>query len=115
VELLRGHRRRRGERHPGRRRRRVPRARRGPRHRPLFLTVEGVRIATKGYAESIHKEGFKPLKEVLDSFIENGGTIWACAACTTPRGITTDDMIDGATIVTAANLVEYLASGAVTY
>ena len=81
----------------------------------VFLTVEGVRLATKGYADGIMKEGFKPVKEVIDSFVENGGTIWACAACTTPRGITEADMIPGAKIVTAANLVEYLASGAVTF
>jgi intracellular sulfur oxidation DsrE/DsrF family protein len=37
--------------------------------------------------------------------------IWACGACTTPRGIKADDLIDGAKIVTAANVVEYLASG----
>jgi predicted peroxiredoxin len=80
----------------------------------LFLTIEGVRIATKGYADDIQKEGFKPLKEILDSYIANGGEIWACAACTTPRGITDADLIDGASIKTAANLVEYMAGGAVT-
>lgn len=78
----------------------------------LFLTVEGVRLATKGYADTIQKEGFKPLKEVLESFVANGGEIWACAACTAPRGITDADMVDGARIVTAANLVEYVATGA---
>jgi predicted peroxiredoxin len=81
----------------------------------IFLTVEGVRLATKGYADGIQKEGFKPLKEVLDAYIANGGVIWACAACTTPRGITEADMIPGAKIVTAVNLVEHLASGAITY
>jgi predicted peroxiredoxin len=81
----------------------------------VFLTVEGVRIATKGYADDIRKEGFKPLKEVMQSFLDNGGAIWACAACTNPRGITDADLIDGAKIVTAANLVEYLVSGAITY
>jgi ubiquinone/menaquinone biosynthesis C-methylase UbiE len=67
----------------------------------LFLTIEGVRLATKGYADGIRKEGFKPLKEIMDAFIENGGQIWACAACTNPRGITEQDMIEGATIKTA--------------
>jgi uncharacterized protein len=80
----------------------------------VFLTREGVRIATKGYAEGIHKEGFAALKETLDSFIANGGQVWACGACTKPRGITDADLIEGAKIVTAANLVEVLSNGAVS-
>lgn len=80
----------------------------------VFLTIEGVRLATKGYADGIQKEGFKPVKEIIESYIANGGQIWACAACTGPRGITDVDMIAGATIKTAANLVEYMANGAVT-
>ena len=80
----------------------------------VFLTLEGVRIATKGYAEQIQKDGFAPLKETLNSFNANGGKLWACGACTKPRGITDADLIAGAKIVTAANLVEVLANGAVS-
>jgi predicted peroxiredoxin len=80
----------------------------------VFLTIEGVRLGTKGYADSIHKEGLPPLKEVMQSFVANGGQIWLCSACTKPRGITDADLIEGAKIVTAANLVEYVASGAAT-
>lgn len=80
----------------------------------VFLTVEGVWLATKGYAEQVNKEGFTPLKEIMDSFVANGGKIWACGACTKPRGITEGDLIEGAKIVTAANLVEELVNGAIS-
>ena len=50
----------------------------------------------------------------MRSFVANGGQVWACGACTKPRGITDADLIEGAKIVTAANVVEYLASGAAT-
>ena len=53
-------------------------------------------------------------KLLMQSFISNGGKIWACGACTKPRGITQDDLIDGAQIVTAANLVEELVSGSIS-
>ena len=78
----------------------------------VLLTIDGVWLATKDYAERIHKEGFPPLKDIINSFIENGGEIWACGACTKPRGITEADMIAGARIVTAAMVVEQLAEGA---
>jgi predicted peroxiredoxin len=80
----------------------------------VLLTVEGVRLATYGYSDSIQKEGFAPLKDVMRQFLDNGGQVWACGACTKPRGITEADLIPGAKIVTAANVVEYLASGAST-
>src|SRR5437667_291469 len=80
----------------------------------VLLTVEGVRLATYGYTDDIHKEGFAPLKDVIRQFLDNGGQLWACRACTKPRGIGEADLIPGAKIVTAANVVEYMASGAST-
>jgi predicted peroxiredoxin len=78
----------------------------------VLLTIDGVWVATKGYADEICKEGFQPLRDVMQSFTANGGQIWACGACAKPRGITEADLIPGASIVSAANAVEYLASGA---
>jgi predicted peroxiredoxin len=80
----------------------------------VLLTIDGVWLATRGYASGVAQEGFPPLQEVIDSFVKNGGEIWACSACTNPRGITQEDMIPGAKIVTAANVVEYMVSGAAT-
>ena len=78
----------------------------------VLLTIDGVWNATRGYADDICKEGFQPLKDVMQSFISNGGQVWACGACAKPRGINDADMVEGARIVTAAKAVEYLASGA---
>jgi uncharacterized protein len=74
----------------------------------IVLTIEGVRLATKGYADSVAKEGFRPLGELVQEFVDGGGEIWACGACCKPRGITEDDMRAGARIVGAANVVEAL-------
>ena len=78
----------------------------------VFLTIEGVRLATRGYADGVHKEGFPPLGEVIRAFLSNGGQVWACGACTKPRGIGEADLIEGARIVTAANVVEEVVGGA---
>lgn len=79
----------------------------------VFLTAEAVRIATRGYADGVRAHGMKPLAEVLQSYVANGGVVWACGACTGPRGITDADLIAGAQIVTAVNLVERLVGGAI--
>ena len=62
----------------------------------------------------MQQEGLQPLEEVMLSFIYNSGEVWACGACTNPRGIVAADIIEGAKIVTAVNVVEYIASGAST-
>jgi uncharacterized protein len=80
----------------------------------VLLTCDGVWVATKGYADDIAHAGMPPLPQVLKSFVEAGGEIWACGACTTPRGIGEADLIAGARIVTAALVVEAMAGGART-
>src|SRR5437773_269647 len=54
----------------------------------VLLTCEGVWLGTKGYVDDVAQPGLPPLREVLDSFVAAGGEIWACGACTGPRGIT---------------------------
>ena len=77
----------------------------------VLLTIEGVWLATKGYADDIHHEGLPPLSEVIASLLAQGGQIWACNACTKPRGITEEHLIAGARIISAADVVAELAGG----
>lgn len=78
----------------------------------VFLTSEAVRMATRGYADEVSFADHPPTGRILADFVSNGGRVWACGACTGPRGITSVDLVDGVTIVTAANLAEALADGA---
>lgn len=80
----------------------------------VFLTSDAVWLATKGYADDISFGGHPPVGEMMAAFVANGGTIWTCGACTGPRDIAASDLVDGATIVTAANLTEALVNGAQT-
>jgi len=78
----------------------------------IFLNIESVLLATPGYADDIVSEGFKPLKELLASFIDNGGKLWICPPCFNARGLDKDNLIKGATFAGGASLVEFLAQGA---
>ena len=83
----------------------------------VFLNVEGAYLSSKGYAEEIHEEGFAPLKQLMDQFVEAGGIIWVCSPCFKKRGLTEESLIEGATIVGGAKMVEFLTHGAasITY
>src|SRR2546425_1602004 len=47
----------------------------------VFLRVEGVRLAQKGYADDVREEGFAPLRELTDNFAKAGGSIYVCSPC----------------------------------
>ncbi|MFO7634985.1 MAG: DsrE family protein [Caldilinea sp.] len=80
----------------------------------LLLTVDGVWVATKGYVADLQAEGFAPLADVVQQFVNNGGVIWVCGACAKPRNITAEQLIDGAQLVGAATAVEAMVNGAQT-
>lgn len=80
-------------------------------HRSVVVcTIDGVHNGTAAH-DDVQAEGTPALADLVTSLVDNGGEIWLCSACTTVRGITGDDVIDGATIVGAATIVEALASG----
>ncbi len=83
----------------------------------IFLSTDGVYLSEQGYADSIHEEGFKPLKELIESFTDAGGIIWVCSPCFKKRGLSEEKLIESATIVGGAKLVEFLSQGAscITY
>ena len=80
----------------------------------LLLTIEGVWVATKGYAEGLQAHGFAPLSELVHQFASRGGQIWVCGACAKPRNITQEHLVEGAQIIGAATAVEALVKGAQT-
>jgi uncharacterized protein len=75
----------------------------------VFLSIEGVRLSQKGFADSIHEEGFAPLKELMDNFTKAGGKIFVCSPCFKKRKLEENNLIPGATIVGGAKLVEFLS------
>lgn len=80
----------------------------------VLLTIDGVWVATKGYADGLQANGFLPLAGLVEQFVSNGGQIWVCGACAKPRGITAEQLVTGASIVGAATAVEAMVNGAQT-
>ena len=77
----------------------------------VFLSIEGVRLSQKGFADGIHEEGFAALKDLMDNFVKAGGTIWVCSPCFKKRKLDENNLVAGATIVGGAKLVEFLSDG----
>ena len=77
----------------------------------VLLTIDGVWVATKGYAQGLQANGMGPLSDLIAQFAQNKGRIWVCGACAKPRNITQDDLVEGAEIIGAATAVEALVNG----
>ena len=77
----------------------------------VFLSTEGVRLSQKGYADDIHEEGFSPLKELMDNFVNTGGKIYVCSPCFNRRKLHPENLVPGAILVGGAKLVEFLSDG----
>ena len=83
----------------------------------VFLNIDGAYLSDKGYADDIHEAGFAPLKDLMDQFVEAGGMLWVCSPCHKKRELSEENLIEGATIVGGAKVVEFLSEGAasITY
>ena len=77
----------------------------------VFLSIEGVRLASPGYADDIHETGFAPLRDLMANFVKAGGKIFVCSPCFKKRGLDETKLVAGATIVGGAKLVEFLSDG----
>jgi predicted peroxiredoxin len=77
----------------------------------VFLSVEGVRLSQKGYADDIREEGFAPLKDLMDNFVKAGGKIFVCSPCFARRKLDDKNLVAGAAVVGGAKLVEFLSEG----
>ncbi len=80
----------------------------------VFVSADGAWLGARGEAEKINEEGFAPLAELRDGFVEAGGKILVCSPCAKRRGIGEDDLVKGAVIAGGAAVVALMADGAQT-
>jgi predicted peroxiredoxin len=76
----------------------------------LGFQVNGVMLIREGIAQHVFAAGFPPLKELLDIYVENGGTLLVCGPCVKSRQIDPEkEFVTGAKVVNAATFVKECA------
>lgn len=78
----------------------------------VFLSIEGVRLSQRGYADDIREEGFQPLVDLMASFADGSGQMYVCSPCFKKRGLSEASLVKGAVVVGGAKLVEFMGDGA---
>jgi uncharacterized protein involved in oxidation of intracellular sulfur len=80
----------------------------------IVLQGTGVYLAKKGYADHVFAAGVPPLKQLMESFFEQGGKILVCTPCIKERKIDESDIIKGAVPTAAAVLTQEILSANAT-
>jgi predicted peroxiredoxin len=80
----------------------------------VLCTIDAVWLGTDGGSDGIASPGLPGLNDLFGEFVQNGGQVWLCGACTKPRGIGEENLAKGAAIVGAAKVVEEVVAGART-
>src|SRR5207244_4779729 len=77
----------------------------------VLCTIEAVWVGTESGADGIAQPGLPVLADLYREFVDNGGQVWLCGACTKPRGISEEQIAKGSTIVCAAKVVGAVVHG----
>ncbi len=76
----------------------------------LGFQADGVELVRKGGADAVQAPEFQPLKKLLDDVLTLGGKLLVCGPCIKSRGITADDLVEGAEVVAAGRFVAEITS-----
>ncbi len=81
----------------------------------MFLVSSGVDWARKGAADNARPNPLDPpVKEMIQTVVENGGKILACPPCAAVRGYEQDDLVDGVTLAGSVAMLDVAQQGATT-
>jgi uncharacterized protein len=81
----------------------------------MWLSVEGVRLALKGYVDPIRSGQEPPVDRLHAQFIEKGGRFYVCPICFNERDLSEDDLVENAELKGATPLMEFAGDGAMTF
>jgi len=80
----------------------------------VVLQGPAVFLAKKGMLDHVHAAGFAPLKELMESFSEQGGKLVVCVPCIKERKIDEVDLIEIAVQMAGGTLTEEMLSANAT-
>jgi predicted peroxiredoxin len=81
----------------------------------MWLTKDGVLLATQGYSDDIVVAGAPSIKDLHAEYIDKGGRFFACPVCVKTHGLEAAEWVQGAEVKGAPSLYEFTAGGALIF
>lgn len=78
----------------------------------MWLTKEGVKVAQKGFAETVDVPGAPNIAELHAEYVERGGRFIACPVCLKLRDLQDEPLTENAVIGGVPTMFEFTAGGA---
>ena len=81
----------------------------------MWLTKDGVNVATEGFAGSVNVPNAPSIADLHAEFVEKGGRFFACPVCVKTHGLEGATWTKGAEVKGAPSLYEFTAGGALVF
>ena len=81
----------------------------------LWLTKDGVHVATEGYAAKVVVPDAPVVADLHEEYVRSGGRFYVCPVCVKTRGLTDATFVEGAEVKGAPSVYEFAEGGALTF
>ena len=81
----------------------------------MWLTKEGVHVATAGFAEKVEVPDAPDVSALHQEYVDKGGRFYACPVCVKTRGLTEAPLAESAEVKGAPSVYEFAEGGALTF
>ena len=81
----------------------------------MWLTKDGIYIATEGYSDGLSVPGAPSIKDLHAEYVENGGRFFACPVCVKTRNLESAAWVQGAEVKGAPSVYEFTQGGALVF
>jgi uncharacterized protein involved in oxidation of intracellular sulfur len=72
----------------------------------MILQADGVLLARQGIARHVRAPFLTPLDELIKTYLEQGGKIYACTPCCKSRNLEKSELIEGTELITAGFVID---------
>lgn len=81
----------------------------------MWLTKDGVHVATDGFANTVSVPNAPSIAELHTEYVERGGRFFACPVCVKVRGLEDATWTKNAEVKGAPSLYEFTTGGALVF
>lgn len=81
----------------------------------MWLTKDGVNVATVGFAATIEIEGAPEVSALHDEYVASGGRFFVCPVCVKVRNLGDATWVPNAEVKGAPAVYEYTSGGALVF
>ena len=81
----------------------------------MFLTKDGIHLATPGFADKIDVPGAPSVTALHDEYVDKGGRFFACPVCVKTRNMQDATWVPNTEVAGMPSVYEYTTGGALVF